>query len=196
MMDGFERRRQDKKRAILAAAHELFNKYEFDKVNVSEIAKQAHVSKVSIYNFFKSKENLRREIMKGVMDKGLGELKELVSTKKPYIEKIPEYIKLGINFNINFNIEFFFDAVESDAALREYFDGYLKKHTELLFAFIEEGKAEGYFDASISNKAIILYIDMFQSYFLNNKSIRKDLENAPELAKEVHLLFFDGLIRN
>jgi AcrR family transcriptional regulator len=52
LLDGFEKRRNDKKKAIMQTALELFDQYGFDKVTVTEIANKAHVSKVSIYNFF------------------------------------------------------------------------------------------------------------------------------------------------
>ena len=55
-MDGFERRRQNKKNSILKASLKLFKQYGYNKVSVAEIAKEASVSQVSIYNYFKSKE--------------------------------------------------------------------------------------------------------------------------------------------
>lgn len=193
-MDGFERRRQEKKQAITEAALELFNQYGFDKVSVSEIAKKAHVSKVSIYNFFESKDNLRREIIKDILNENLDKMMELIATKKHFVDKIHEYLKLRIKFKYSF--QFFFDAIESDPVLKDYFNDYTDKNKQLITSFIEEGKKEGYFDSKISNKAILIYIDMFHSYFLNNKTIRNDFENNPALTKEIHMLFLDGLIRN
>ena len=50
-MDGFERRRQNKKNSILKASLKLFKQYGYNKVSVAEIAKEASVSQVSIYNY-------------------------------------------------------------------------------------------------------------------------------------------------
>jgi AcrR family transcriptional regulator len=61
-MDGFEKRCQNKKEAIMASL-ELFEKFGYNKVTVAEIAKRASVSQVSIYNFFESKENLKKELL-------------------------------------------------------------------------------------------------------------------------------------
>ena len=57
-MDGFEKRREQKKKDILKAALSLFQQYGVQKVTISEIAKKANVSQVTIYNYFESKDNL------------------------------------------------------------------------------------------------------------------------------------------
>ncbi len=67
-MNGFEQRRNEKKKAIMKAALALFDQYGFDKVTVTEIAEKAHVSKVSIYKYFESKGNLRRMIIKDILE--------------------------------------------------------------------------------------------------------------------------------
>lgn len=193
-MDGFERRRQEKKRAIIEAAVELFNQHGFDRVTVAEIAKKAHVAKVSIYNFFESKDNLRREIIKETLDESLNRFVDLIAEEKSFVHKIQEYLEFRIKFLPKYNYQFFFDSIEIDPILRNYFHGYTEKNKQLIMSFIEEGKREGYFSSKISNEAISVYIDMYHSYFLNNRTIISDFENNPELSKEVHLLFLDGLI--
>lgn len=195
-MDGFERRRQEKKQAIIEAALELFNLHGFDRVTVAEIAKKAHVAKVSIYNFFESKDNLRREIIKETLDESLSRFVDLIAEEKNFVQKIHEYLEFRIKFSPKYSYQFFFDSIENDPILRNYFHGYTEKNKQLIMSFIEEGKREGYFSSKISNKAISVYIDMYHSYFLNNRTIISDFENNPELAKEVHILFLDGLIRN
>ncbi len=62
-MNGFERRRELKKKSILQAAYDLFSARGIKDVGIAEIAQKAAVSQVSIYNFFDSKENLVRQAM-------------------------------------------------------------------------------------------------------------------------------------
>ncbi len=93
-LDGFEKRRNDKKKAIMQAALELFDQYGFDKVAVTEIAAKAHVSKVSIYNFFESKDNLRRIIIKNMLDESIEKIRTLIEKGGSFIDKIEEYIQI------------------------------------------------------------------------------------------------------
>jgi AcrR family transcriptional regulator len=195
-MDGFEKRRNDKKEIIIQTALELFNKYGFDKVTVTEIAEKAHVSKVSIYNFFESKDNLRRIIIKNILDDSLKETKMLVEKECNFIEKMREYLENRIIHGVQYNMDFFFDGVERDPVLRQYLDDFNIKNKQLIASLIREGKKIGYFSEDISDTAIEIYIDIFYNYFLNNRKIRPALEHHPKLAEEINLLFLDGLIRH
>ena len=63
-MNGFERRKEQKKESIRRAALELFKAYGFKEVSMSDIAGKAGVSPVTIYNHFGSKEKLVHEVGK------------------------------------------------------------------------------------------------------------------------------------
>lgn len=195
-MDGFEKRRNDKKKAIMQTALELFDQYGFDRVTVTEIAEKAHVSKVSIYNFFESKDNLRRIIIKDMLDDSVEKIKSLIAKEGNFIEKIEEYIQIRTWYYGKYTLRFFFEAVESDPELRQYLENFNAASKNLLMTFIEEGKDSGGGSPDASNDAIEIYIDMIQTYLMHNKEIRDRLEHNPELAKEINMLFMDGLIRN
>jgi len=107
-----------------------------------------------------------------------------------------EYLENRIIYGSQHNMEFFFDAVESDPVLRQYFDDFNIENKRLISGLIKEGKKTGHFSADISDNAIEIYIDIFYSYFMNNRKIRITLEQNPKLAEEINLLFLDGLIRN
>ncbi len=194
-MDGFEKRRNDKKKAIMQTALELFDKHGFDKVTVTEIAAKAHVSKVSIYNFFESKDNLRRIIIKDMLDESIEKMKMLVEKEGSLIGKIEEYIQIRTWYYSKYGLQFFFDAVESDPVLRQYFDDFNAANKRLLLASIGEGKRSGVFSSEASDTAIEIYIDMIQTYLMHNREIRDRIEHNPKLVREINMLFLDGLIR-
>ncbi len=194
-MDGFEKRRNDKKKAIMQTALELFDQYGFDKVTVTEIAEKAHVSKVSIYNFFESKDNLRRILIKDMLDESLEKLKALITVEGNFTDKIEEYIQIRTWYYRKYSLRFFFEAVESDPDLRQYFDDFNTSNKKLFMKFIEEGKRNGVFTPNVSETAIEIYIDMIQTYLFHNKDFRNRVERNPELVREVNMMFLDGLIR-
>lgn len=195
-MNGFEKRRNEKKKAIMQTALELFDQYGFDRVTVTEIADKAHVSKVSIYNFFESKDNLRRVIIKDMLDESTEKIKTLIEKEENFIKKIEEYIQIRTWYYSKYSLRFFFEAVESDPELRQYLDDFNASSKQLVMTFIEKGKRSGVFSPDASNAAIEIYIDMIQAYLMHNKQIRDRIERNPELAREINMLFLDGLIRN
>lgn len=197
-MDGFEKRRDDKKKAIIQTALGLFDQYGFEKVSMTDIAEKARVSRASIYNFFKSKDNLRRIIIKDILDDSVGKVQKLLEEQGNFIDKISEYIKIRTWYYGKHSLKFFFDAVESDPELRQYLDDFTAAHRQLLMKFIDEGKQSGVFSSDISNSAIEMYIDIFQTYFLQNmnkREIHDRLERNPKLAEEINILLLDGLIQ-
>ena len=193
---GLRKEETIRKKAIMQTALELFDQYGFDRVTVTEIAEKAHVSKVSIYNFFESKDNLRRIIIKDMLDDSVEKIKSLIAKEGNFIEKIEEYIQIRTWYYGKYTLRFFFEAVESDPELRQYLENFNAASKNLLMTFIEEGKDSGVFSPDASNDAIEIYIDMIQTYLMHNKEIRDRLEHNPELAREINMLFMDGLIRN
>jgi AcrR family transcriptional regulator len=195
-MDGFEKRRNDKKKAIIKAAVDLFDRHGFDRVTVSEIAEQAHVSKVSVYNFFESKDNLRRTIIRGILDESLERYRALLEKEEAFMDKIGEYLRLRTWYYGQYSVEFLFDALKTDPEVQAMFEDYTIANKGLFMEFAGQGRAAGVFSSDVSDTAIELYIDIFQSYIMNNKKIRDALEHNPKLAEELNMLFLDGLIRN
>jgi len=53
-----ERKKQQTRRLIADAAHRLFTERSFDAVTVSEVARAADVSEVTVFNYFPTKEDL------------------------------------------------------------------------------------------------------------------------------------------
>ncbi len=197
-MDGFEKRRNDKKQAIIQMALELFDQYGFEKVTMTDIAEKAHVSRASIYNFFESKDNLRRIIIKDILDDSIGKVQKLLEEQGNFIDKVSKYIQVRTWYYGKYSLQFFVDTVESDPELRQCFDDFAAVHRQLLMKFIDEGKQSGVFSPDISNTAIEMYLDIFQSYYLHNmhnREIRDRFERNPKLAQEMTMLFLDGLIQ-
>ncbi len=197
-MDGFEKRRDDKKKAITQTALKLFDQYGFEKVSMTDIAKKAHVSRASIYNFFESKDNLRRIIIKDILDDSIEKVQKLLEEQGDFIDKVSKYVQVRTWYYGKYSLQFFVDTVESDPELRQCFDDFAAAHRQLLMKFIDEGRQSGVFSPDISNTAIEMYLDIFQLYYLNNMrngEIRDKFERNPKLAQEMTMLFLDGLIQ-
>ncbi|MEX2511620.1 MAG: TetR/AcrR family transcriptional regulator [Cyclobacteriaceae bacterium] len=92
--------RQQKEKKILEAAIRLFGDQGFEATKVSDVAKQAKISKGLVYFYFKSKENLYMAISK----RGFDELKEVFNTSfiknkdKSGIEVIAELVEGYFDF--------------------------------------------------------------------------------------------------
>jgi len=53
----------EKKGIIIQVAHKIFSRYGLIKTTVDEIAKTARMGRASLYHYFKSKEDIFREVV-------------------------------------------------------------------------------------------------------------------------------------
>ncbi|GIN72717.1 TetR family transcriptional regulator [Bacillus sp. J14TS2] len=190
-MNGFERRKQQKKRDILKATLALFKNYGVQKVSIAEIASKANVSQVTIYNYFGNKDQLIHEVIIFYVDQVWAEYEGLFYSNAPFQEKITKIIFGKKKEASHLNEDFF------EHFMAEYTDGshYIEKlFTEkALPRFIElfrEGKEQGYIDSTISNEAILLYFQMFTDYLRRKDTTKDILPMTEELTK----LFFYGIV--
>ena len=95
-MNGFEKRALLIKEKIKKTALDMLKTWEPKRIRITDIAKEANVSKVTIYNYFGSKEALLKEVFKDYIDRTISELNndKDISVKEK-IEKIDDFAKKG-----------------------------------------------------------------------------------------------------
>ncbi|MBP2241542.1 AcrR family transcriptional regulator [Cytobacillus eiseniae] len=189
-MDGFEKRREQKKKDILTAALALFMEYGIQKVSIAEIAKKASVSQVTIYNYFESKDNLAQFVFKFYVDKVWDEQKKFLESDLPFNEKITKLMfEKGAIIN-QISEKFLQDFMKDYASGQSYVEElYINEALPLFIEFFNNGREQGYIDSSISNEAILLYLQMFQEYMQREHFAQMTIPIAEELTK----LFFYGI---
>lgn len=203
-MDGFEKRRQNKKEAILTASLELFKEFGYNKVTVAEIAKRASVSQVSIYNFFESKENLKKELIRKLLKEHITSSLNILETCDTIKIKFEKLILSKIDYFKSFSSHFIIESIDRNVFTKEigtylpkeYVDEEdYKKLMNAIQKFFEEGKKEGIFNDSISTQVMLYYIEIFQNYLINNPSVMQEFEHNPVLPKDIFSLFLYGFMK-
>ncbi len=91
-MDGFQRRGEQKKLDILEAALLLFMNHGIQKFSISDIAKKANVSQVTIYNYFESKHKLIQDVFIFYLEKASLDFEKVVQSPLPFLEKIKKLV--------------------------------------------------------------------------------------------------------
>jgi AcrR family transcriptional regulator len=186
-MNGFQRRREMKKKSILLAAYELFSARGIKRVSIAELAKKAGVSQVSIYNFFESKENLVRQAIFAFLDETMKASESVLESEIPFREKLEKLLFLTAEADNKSSLEFFQSAIINDPVIQNLLVEYDRSRTEpFILRLVEQGQQEGFINPALSIEAIRLYIGALrdvQARSSTSKDVRFDL-NA---------LFFYGL---
>ena len=89
----------DKKEQIINAAIEVFAKQGLEKGKIADIAKVAKIGKGTVYEYFKSKDEIFRAIEKMYIFDSIDQINNLTQSKKSPTEKIEEIVSYSINMH-------------------------------------------------------------------------------------------------
>ena len=193
-MDGFERRRQEKKEAILYAALELFKQYGFNKVSIIDIATKASVSPVSIYNFFISKENLKNELLKKLWGNYYQAITSIMESDDVIQHKIEKFFYTIVEYSRNYSANFMAESFRNQLEKEEYnVELQLANIAKEITVLLDQGIEEGVIKNNVSINAMLSYIEMFRYYLINNPKGALNYDKNPELLKEMVALYLNAL---
>lgn len=82
----------NKKEQVILEARKLFKKYGYKKVSMDEVANKAHVTKKTIYTYFKDKE----ELFKFFIREELDEIRKAIEQKEKEYSSFIEYVSTCI----------------------------------------------------------------------------------------------------
>lgn len=97
---------------LLEKGQELFWKYGYSGVTMDEIANESGISKMTIYKYFPSKEDLFIEILKNNIEFHTSKIIEIISDKYHTIEKIETLFNYSIDMAKEYPITLIRDIVE------------------------------------------------------------------------------------
>ncbi len=196
-MNGHNKRAIKKTNQIKKSALELFNKYGANKVTIDEIANYANVSKVTIYKYFGSKNDLYKEIIKMIYKENIERIENIIYGPSTFVEKLKFLITTKSNALQFLKGDFIKECIRNDYEIKEYIEiNYGNKIKKLMFAFLDQGKKEGYIDNNISNDVIYIYIEIFTAGLEKKSSeLESIIANNHTFEKLINLYFY-GLIKS
>jgi len=193
-MDGFERRKEQKKESIRRAALELFQNYGFKKVSVNEIAERAGVSQVTIYNHFSNKESLIRDVLQWYAMILLARYKSMMESDRPFQEKLEDIVFDKSEVVSQFQGELIKTWMQNDPSMQAFIDDLYANHVmPVARNFFQEGLQQGYIDRRFSLETIIYYFEIFRRGFFSSPEISEQAERNPALIKDLIELITYGL---
>ena len=178
------------KEVIINAARELFKNYGYKKVSMEEIAKEAKVTKKTVYSYFKDKESL----FEYFIDEELETVKETIegieSKELPFIKRISKILFYALNFKEKNGL---FKAISNDKDL-SLLTKLKKKYDDIILKYIEDKIVKEIEKSTIKNCNPKLMAFIIYSIYLSIMFNYEDKLNEEEIVKEVTLILKDGLL--
>ncbi len=147
----------DKRSVVLAAAGKVFHAHGYAATTMEAIATQAGVSKGSIYNYFRSKQDLFSQLFVEVISGDEAEIEQLVAEAIPADEKLQKLVDNVFSQLESYTaigalvLEFWATAARQQhrGELAEMFEQMFSRWRGRIGAIVNQGIASGQFRAEI-----------------------------------------------
>jgi AcrR family transcriptional regulator len=192
----FEEIRQQSKAAIMQAALELFAQRGFDATSISQIAKEAGISKGLMYNYFSSKEELLKAIVSNALtdgkemtevlwDESLDPKEQLIRMIRGVVDQVKDnrqYWKLMTSLSLQKDV-----MSGMEEMIQKGKAGIIERITMLFGQLqVEDPLKEGYILGAFLDGIMLHYIVMEENYPLEEMAdyfIREFIEKRYPSAK-------------
>ena len=168
---------------LMERAEDLFSKYGYKAVSMDEIADAAGISKMTIYKYFPSKEDLFFKVLQDIVDKSYNHIEARLKTIDGTIEKIDELLNYGIETTRHFSLAFYKDVMENSILADKIIEEKKRRGKEIFLAIIRDGKNRGEVrdvDEIFVAKLLMALIDGVTNSFFDNIHDMKDIEYFTE----------------
>jgi len=194
-MNGFERRKEKKKENIRRAAIELFQVHGFSKVSIGDIAREAHVSHVTIYKYFGGKEELVRDIVVTISRDVTEKARAIIESDQPYLEKIKQLILNKSSIASQYRGELIKIVARDYPEIKRVTEEFREREINpMLDKLVEEGKRLKYINPDLSAQSITYYFMILRNGIYADKELLESIEIDSKLAYDINYLALFGLI--
>jgi AcrR family transcriptional regulator len=189
-----EREKNERRKVILECAKELILEKGVDKFSMEDVAKQAELSKATIYLYFSGKEVLLNEIceesarvfleyFKTIAESGLTGIKALKSFWGGYVNLFGDSNEMRIIFEVRsfLNPGQPFVLLESECNTEQ-----VRAILGALKVIIDQCKDEGVFDPNLDSvMATQMVLSMFSNYMYNASRTSAESRQSPAIVDEI-----------
>ena len=175
---------------IINSARELFKKYGYKKVSMDEIAKDAKVTKRTVYSYFKDKESLFEYFIDEDLEIVKEKIEKLEKEKLPFIKRISKILFYALNFKEQNAL---FKAISNDKDL-SLLTRLKKRYDDIILNFIEGKINKEITEGTIKNCNSKLMAFIIYNIYLSVMFIYEDKLNEEEIVNEITLILKDGLL--
>ena len=177
---------EKKKKAILEVTSNLLRERLISDISMDEIAQLAQVSKVTIFKYYKNKNNLMNIVIRDALNFMIEEIQQLVDTKENFRETFRQVSRFKIR-QIHLMTDIFLQNMMNQYATDPHFFDTDMRHIQHLVyqKLFQKGRAEGEISPDYTDEDLILFIDI-----MSEGMKRIPLERAlkrPEIITEMFL---------
>ena len=181
---------------ILEAAGPLFLSRGFVRVTADEIAEHLGISKATLYKAFSGKEEIVREVVRGILNDMGGRVERLVDDGSlGFVEKMVALMSFLGTRMARFEPVFVRDLQKHVPGLWKEVEKFRQDKIARNFKIIlESGRREGYFRADVDLDLLLAMFASLVQEFINPAALMRSGRSPAETFESVIKVFFQGIV--
>ena len=176
---------------LIKSAKRLFNTYGLKKISIEEICRDAEVSKMTFYKFFKNKYSIAEYIYNDLVEKAWETYREIMSQNISFSGKVSLIIKMKADKRKEMGNPFIQDIISSgefSGLLQNQMDKGMKEQLE----FFNFGKKSGEIKKSMKPEFYFYILEHILA-MLDDKSLEEIFPDISERIEHLQDFIFYGL---
>jgi TetR/AcrR family transcriptional regulator, cholesterol catabolism regulator len=144
----------DTKDRILHAAFELFFRYGIKSVTMDDIAKHLSMSKKTIYQFFRDKDEVVHTLLEKELSKHGDEFRQITTDASNVVEEVFTHMKKMHNMFEQINPNIFYDLRKYHPRTWEMFHRFRINFSGVIEEALEKGKRDSFVRPDVNSKLL------------------------------------------
>ncbi len=184
------------KERIISIAREKFFSEGILKTSIDEISREYHISKKTIYKYFKSKDDLLNQVIKNFTAEITSKIIEIMGSNENSIEKLMAVLNLVQSSLKQISIKYINDIQKHKPKLWNYIEKFRKENLEkVVFQTIENGKQEGLFESVDPEIVFRVFYGAIRNVIVPEYLISNPVSSSEAVQKTFDILL-NGILTN
>ncbi|WJH36129.1 TetR/AcrR family transcriptional regulator [Paenibacillus sp. CC-CFT747] len=194
-MNGFEKRAQGIKNKIKQTTFAMLQTApDLKGMRIADIAKEARVSQVTIYNYFGSKEALLTEVIKDYAEKSIRDFEAYLNEGHTLKEKIEHILSLEKASYKELPPGLIKEMMEENRELDRFFrEQYQEKTLPLTMRIVQEGKESGEISEKVSAEQVMALMQLYMNQYELVLGMAAQSEDREGFLEGIVHMFFYGI---
>ncbi|PVV83716.1 hypothetical protein DD509_05660 [Dehalogenimonas alkenigignens] len=188
--------RRPKRELIIETTVELFRQaHDVRKVSIGDIAQAASVSPTTVYNQFGSRDALIGEAARSLILDTVAFARSVLKSDLPFARKLTGLISGKISRASQAPDEVVAKIISQDRDIAPFIEELFRREVKPLWIeLLEEGKRQGYIDASVDPDAFTVYLDVLRAGYAALPELARDWKSNMDLIEQLTRLTFYGFL--
>ncbi len=183
-----------KQQQLISTATELYCRYGIRRVTVEEICKEATISKMTFYKYFRNKWDIARTTIFILINDGIKIYYQMVEEDIPFVEKVERLLVLTTAQVHAFGSDLIDELMDEACPLHDFFLEQQTRARNLSLDFFSRAQQQGHISPDTQLPFLLFLLDR-TTELVNHPDFIKIMPEIEDRANEMATLFIHGFAR-